>query len=218
MNKMKTIRNIKIFYIVGAMNSLILTLIILFLFSTKRELNNIGLVNIDFSKRNLLYFLFSIIGGFFLFMMDKILLKIERNLIKNTQKFKKEVFFYGYGFKNMLKIYSSFYFLVGLMFFSFWEELLFRGVGIYFLTKSVNFSKINSVIIVSFFFGIYHIFISRASILPKFFGGLFLGFFFIYTKNLFFSFISHLVWNVFIWKEWRKSYWMLSRREGIYEK
>jgi membrane protease YdiL (CAAX protease family) len=200
------------------MNSIIFTLIILFLFSTKRELDNIGLVKIDFGKRNLLYFLFSIIGGFFLFMMDKILLKIERNLIKNPQNSKKEIFFYGYGFKNMLKIYSSFYFLVGLVFFSFWEELLFRGVAIYFLTKSVSFSKINSVIIVSIFFGIYHIFISRASILPKFFGGLFLGFFFIYTKNLFFPFISHLVWNVFIWKEWRKLYWMLLGKEGIYEK
>ncbi len=202
---MKAIEKIKNFYIIGATNALIITVIILSYFNSIGKLEEIG-VKIELNKENSMSYLLSFVLGFGLFSIDKISLKLENILIKRFPKnSERENFFYKYGFKNMLQIYSSFYFLIGMLFFSFWEELVFRGAGIY-LFMLLKFSKISGIIITAFLFGMFHFFISRASVLPKFLGGILLGILFIYTGNLFCPFISHAIWNIFIWIEWRKAY------------
>ncbi len=198
-------------YFIGAINALILSVIIFSLFLPKGKVEEIGL-RFNFNEIKLLDFLLSITLGVLIFRLDKLSLKFIVLLSKKyLMDANNERLFYNYGFRNHLKIYSTFYFLGVVIFFSFWEEILFRGVGIYLLTRLLSCSVILSVFITSILFGIYHIPVSKASILPKFLGGLVLGFLFIYTKKIFFPFLSHSIWNILIWREWRKAYLLNSK-------
>lgn len=74
------------------------------------------------------------------------------------------------------------------------EEMLFRGVILDGLLTNYSIKK--SIIISSLLFGIFHFNVVQG--VNAFFGGLLIGFMYIYTKSLIWSIITHTMINIFV--------------------
>ncbi|MCX2573928.1 CPBP family intramembrane glutamic endopeptidase [Pedobacter sandarakinus] len=78
------------------------------------------------------------------------------------------------------------------------EELLTRGYVLRYLMLNKN--KYSALILSSILFAVFHVANDNLSIIPFlniFLSGLFLGIFYIYFKNLWFSISAHFAWNFF---------------------
>ncbi|MEW6456775.1 MAG: CPBP family intramembrane glutamic endopeptidase [Acidobacteriota bacterium] len=168
--------------------------------------------DVGFKKIELLpeVFFISIISGsvgVLVYFVDRKLTKFSSSLVHphlSSSRFRGMMDVLN--FKDLLKNFSSFAFLFTSIVASFYEEILFRGLGIFLLFRYFHINLVVSVILIALLFGIYHIFLSKMAILPKFVAGLILGYLYIITDHIFYPIVAHLIWNVFIWKAWKNAY------------
>ncbi|RDC57313.1 CPBP family intramembrane metalloprotease [Pedobacter chinensis] len=163
--------------------------------------------------------IFTVLGTFLvIWAFNKYVDKQKFNVFQ-LNKFNKKSFFYGLAigiiimclgfailfFTNQIFLktiqcnFSNF--LLSIVFFacvSFNEEFLMRG---YVLNNLLNsFNKFISLIISAILFALMHFanpYLNSLSFVNLFLAGILLGSFYIYTKNLWFSFGLHFSWNFF---------------------
>ncbi len=193
-------------YLIGSIiTPFILSSFILIIFYFLNKIDKIGFAK-KISVETIKFTLISIAIGYIIYLLDNFILKLEFFIINKifcNQSNKK--FLYGMSFQEAVTMYSSNLFLITLIVTSFWEELCFRGVGLFVFLESLNFPSLLGVGFTSIAFAIYHISSGYLSIFPKFIGGIILGLLYVFTKSLLHPFIAHITWNFFIWIDWKKS-------------
>lgn len=104
---------------------------------------------------------------------------------------------------NFLRSLTSVQVLCALLFISFCEEVIFRGVLIYFVMLYAQ-NLILAILLSAVIFAFIHLRFGTHVIPSRFLGGLVFAFNFIIAGTLLAPILAHLVFNALTWKSWRK--------------
>jgi len=135
--------------------------------------------------------------------MGPILYVLDLNITKFFRLFLRDNTFVESSSINQIKFFSSYSFLLVSIFISFYEELIFRGLGIFILVHCLKLNLFMAIIVTSIAFGIYHFKLSIAAVPSKIICGMILCILYISANNLIPPVLAHSSWNVMIWRSWR---------------
>jgi membrane protease YdiL (CAAX protease family) len=135
-----------------------------------------------------------------------LLYAIDLHITRFVRSFIRDNTFIDGSSINQIKFFSSYSFLLVSIFISFFEELIFRGLGIFLLVYYLKLNLFMAIVVTSIAFGVYHFKLSVAVIPSRIICGMILGILYISANSLIPPALAHSTWNFMIWNSWRREY------------